>query len=237
MLDSGTNPSIQTEYDWAPLHWAASYGHADCVELLIQANADLSVISDQSVTPLDLALRANETAAVDLLIKAGAKESRDIIPTLSSQSTAPPPQDPNSESKWINIDNALTSHTGTARQTPDNTTFHNKLLLVFDKPLLRTLVNNTMVSQFIYPRKSSDAPAPPGYIYQISHVLETPTSTICIRKSHRRAEMNEYPLPTSYFNTGDVLYDTICTCPNYQEFELRGKHQSHLPGTIRMNRD
>ncbi|KAF2812133.1 uncharacterized protein BDZ99DRAFT_383210, partial [Mytilinidion resinicola] len=67
-----TNPSIQTEYDWAPIHWAASYGHVECVQLLIDAGADVNVRSDQGVTPMDLATQANQLVVVEMLKHAGA---------------------------------------------------------------------------------------------------------------------------------------------------------------------
>ncbi|SLM37659.1 Ankyrin repeat-containing domain [Lasallia pustulata] len=86
MLESGTDPSIKTQFLWAPLHWAAYYGHMDCVKLLISHGAELSPVSDQEATPLDLALRANKIAIVDVLIRAGAQESRAVV--ASSSSTA-----------------------------------------------------------------------------------------------------------------------------------------------------
>ena len=78
MLESGTNPSIQTQFDWAPLHWTAYFGHIDCVKLLIEAGANLNPVSDQDASPLDLALRANQVNIVNTLSRAGALESRDI---------------------------------------------------------------------------------------------------------------------------------------------------------------
>ncbi|KAI9760770.1 MAG: hypothetical protein M1840_002216 [Geoglossum simile] len=239
MLQSGTDPSLQTEYYWAPLHWAASYGHLECVQLLIDAGADLSVMSDQSVTPLDLALRANQKEIADLLIRAGAKEGGDVTPRLNAVTMLG-----DSESDWIQVGDAPPLHplyseagyTTSTTATPD-TTPDTKLLLVFDKPLIRALVNHDMVGQFIYPRKSSGIAATPGCIYQISHVLEAPTACMSIRKSTHRAESREYPLPSGCFNQDDVLYDITRIRNDYQEFKLKGGKQARLAENIRMHRD
>ncbi|KAL9014774.1 MAG: hypothetical protein Q9180_008921, partial [Flavoplaca navasiana] len=69
MLKSGTNPSVQTQYGWAPLHWAAVYGHVDCVRSLLESGADPNCISDQRVTPFDLATQADQTNVLELLHK------------------------------------------------------------------------------------------------------------------------------------------------------------------------
>ena len=77
MLKSGTNPSIQTQYGWAPLHWAASYGHIDCVKLLLEAGAEPNTVSDQRVTPLDLATQADQSIVIEVLHKVCAKLYQD----------------------------------------------------------------------------------------------------------------------------------------------------------------
>lgn len=78
MLESGTNPSIPTIYGWAPSHWAASYGDIDCVRLLLGAGAEPSPVSDQNVTPLDLATQADQSIVVELLLMADAKTYQEI---------------------------------------------------------------------------------------------------------------------------------------------------------------
>ncbi|KAL8636119.1 MAG: hypothetical protein Q9228_006451 [Teloschistes exilis] len=88
MLRSGTNPSIQTQYGWTPLHWAASYGHFDYVRLLLDSGADPDSVSDQRVTPLDLALQAdqNTEVAAEHRIQEAAKDAE-------SESISPPDRD------------------------------------------------------------------------------------------------------------------------------------------------
>ena len=49
--------------------------------------------------------------------------------------------------------------------------------------------------------------------------------------------MWNYPLKPGHFKEDDILYDVVRMRPDNQEFELRGRHQSALPGTIRMHRD
>jgi ankyrin repeat protein len=235
MLDSGTNPSVQTEYNWAPLHWAASYGHIDCVKLLVEAGADLSVISDQNVTPLDLAIHSDQHAIIDILQREGAKKSQDLPGLANSVETI---KGLEQEGDWINVEESmLTPEESMLTPEENNTVLSTKLVLVFDKPLIRTLINNKMVGQFLYPRKSTEIPSPDGYIYQVSHVLESQTSSISIRRARRRVDMHEYPLHLSYFDETNALYSIQRTRPDYQEFEIQGRHQNPLPGTIRMHRD
>lgn len=109
-----------------------------------------------------------------------------------------------------------------------------KLRLVYDKPISRTLKNNAAVGQFVYMVGTSGVSQ---NIYQVSHILEAHTNCISVRHSPTRARMWDYPLQPSTFDDKDVLYDIIRSSPDYQEFELEGRHQDSLPGTIRMHRD
>lgn len=229
MLASGTNPSVQTQYKWTPLHWASSYGHIDCVKYLIEADADLSTISDQKVTPLDLAIHNNQHVIIGLLQRAGAKKYSDLYNLERSTATL---EGFERESDWVNIERMSPTASEQSEAIIDA-----KTLFVFDKPLLRTLVNSKMVGQFIYPRGSTENTLANRDIYQISHVLEDQDSSMSIRRARRRADMHEYPLSLAYFDDTEALYDIQRTRLDYQEFELRGRHQNPLPGTIRMHRD
>lgn len=226
MLESGTNPSVQTVYQWAPLHWAASYGHIDCVKYLIEADANLSPISDQNVTPLDLATHNNQRVIMGLLQRAGAKKYSDLHNFESSMTT---PVDLERESDWVNIEPTTSEESEVITGA--------KVLLVFDKPLSRALIDSKMVGQFVYPRGLLVKTFANQYIYQISHVLENQDSRMSIRRARRRAAMHEYPLSLAYFDDTEALYDIQRTRLDYQDFELRGRHQNPLPGTIRMHRD
>lgn len=216
MLESGTDPSIKTQFLWAPLHWAAYYGHTECVKLLISYGAELSSVSDQDATPLDLALRADQSAIADLLAQAGAKESREV-----QASDSPIPSN----------EKAAVDDWSASLLQEDNASAHQiKLSLAFDKPLQQGL----QVGQFIYP---STIKAPKDYIYQISHLLEISTQMVQIRQSQRRADMVEYPLGPAHFDTESVLYDVVRTTLDYQTFEIRPQTQSTLSGIVRMNKD
>ena len=236
MLDSGTDPSIQTDYQWAPLHWAASYGHTECVSLLIQAGADVSVISDQRVTPLDLAIQADQHNAIALLTRAGAKDYRSIHVVPQTERVT---QQHDEESGWVSVpaSEALEHLKIKDEESPKRdgiATEHTKLRLVYDQPISRTLKNNVAVGQFVFMAGTS---GPCKNIYQVSHVLEAHTNCISVRHSPTRTEMWDYPLEPGDFNDKDVLYDIIRRSPDNQEFELKGRHQDPLPGTIRMYRD
>lgn len=235
MLESGTDPSIQTNYYWAPLHWAASHGHLECVRLLVEAGADISVISDQKVTPLDLAIQANQDAVVEMLYAAGAKKYQD----LRSPTPVAGLNQMEEDGEWISIHNTDRSENDACSvprlsTNDDSSKGLIKLRLVYDKPLVRTLKYNTAVGQFVFIANTS---GPSENIYEVSHVLETHINTISVRNSPTRAEMWDYPLPPDHFNEDDILYDITRMRPDYQEFEFRGRHQDHLPGTIRMHRD
>lgn len=212
MLESGTNPSIQTEYEWAPIHWAASYGHIECVQLLIDAGADVNVRSDQGVTPFDLATQSNQTIVLEMLKQAGATM---VKPNPKEVGKAPARYEPPLSAPLV--------------LTPSTPLTH-KLFLVFDNPLSRTLVKRTNFGQFLYPRVQKDCPAPDNYIFQVSHVMETSSSTISVRRAVRRAEMDEYPLQLDDFNLTNVLYRATRLRANYQEFELQGGAQTALDG-------
>jgi len=235
MLENGTNPSLQTNYQWAPLHWAASYGHIECVRLLIAAGADVSVISDQRVTPLDLAIQAGQDAVVAMLIAAGGMKYQDLSPPSPAIRLTQVEE----EGGWVTIQNTESSKSEdpTSDAQLDNMGLpkdSTKLRLVYDKPLIRTLTYNTAVGQYVFVAGTS---GPYANIYEVSHVLESHTSAISVRHSPTRAEMWDYPLAPGRFNDSDILYDIVRMRPDYQEYELRGRHQGPLPGIVKMHRD
>ena len=211
MLDSGTNPSIQTQFLWAPLHWAAYYGHLECVKLLIRAGADLSPVSDQDASPLDLALRANQIAIVDILSRAGARESRDIRAMTKVAG------------KGLDSDTI-------APRGKRISSVSSKVALTFDKPIQQGM----LVGQFMYP---STLPNEKGWIYQMSHPLETLSSSVSVRLAQRRADMVEYPLAPELYDTTNILYDIRQITLDNQQLELRGGTQSALSGVINMRKD
>ncbi|KAJ4252869.1 hypothetical protein NW762_010775 [Fusarium torreyae] len=51
LLRRGADPSYQTPYQWAPLHFASS---VEILKLLVEAGADVNAISDTGKTPLDI---------------------------------------------------------------------------------------------------------------------------------------------------------------------------------------
>lgn len=223
MLESGTNPSIQTVYDWAPLHWAASYGHIECVKLLLAAGADASVKSDQGVTPLDLAIQSEQFAIVEILKMAGAKRADEAVNDTSLVDTL-------TESDVYSLDTIVPP-------PGKDEILDSKLFLVFDKPLIRTLTRKWSFGQFAYPREQEDCPVPNGYIYQVSHAMETTTDVINVRLAQRRAGMKDYPLDPGRFQYNNSLYEIQRLGQVYQEFRIRPRDQSLLTGPLRMHKD
>lgn len=57
---------------WAPLHYAATSGHLDVMRLLLEENAYIDAASPNNTTPLMMAAHYGTSAAVKLLLEAGA---------------------------------------------------------------------------------------------------------------------------------------------------------------------
>ena len=64
---------------WAPLHYAATNGHLEIMEMLLDQNAYIDAESPNGSTPLMMAALYGTTAAVKLLLDAGAD------PTIRNQ--------------------------------------------------------------------------------------------------------------------------------------------------------
>ena len=54
--------------DRTPLHWAAARGHLRCVDLLLQAGAEISAMDAAGSTPIELAHATGQSLAADLMI-------------------------------------------------------------------------------------------------------------------------------------------------------------------------
>jgi len=74
MIEEGTvDPEEDPHVDGVTgVHVAAEDGHLDCVNLLIAAGADVSVLDDEERTPLQLAVKGNYGEVASALVKAGA---------------------------------------------------------------------------------------------------------------------------------------------------------------------
>jgi len=74
MIEEGTvDPNEDPHVDGVTgVHVAAEEGHLECVELLIEAGADVTVLDEEERTPLLLAVKGNYGEVASTLIKAGA---------------------------------------------------------------------------------------------------------------------------------------------------------------------
>ena len=61
-----------------PLHWAASEGRKEVVELLLAEGADVNAKRDNGETPLDAAISQYQTKVADILRKHGGKTGEEL---------------------------------------------------------------------------------------------------------------------------------------------------------------
>ena len=57
---------------WAPLHYPATNGHTDIMNLLLEENAYIDAASPNGTTPLMMAAQYSDVSSVKLLLEAGA---------------------------------------------------------------------------------------------------------------------------------------------------------------------
>ena len=69
---------------WAPLHYAATHGHLDVMNLLLEHHAYIDAESPNGTTPLMMAASYGTPAAVKLLLDAGADPLLKNIQSLSA---------------------------------------------------------------------------------------------------------------------------------------------------------
>ncbi len=75
-LAAGTDVNARTDVGTTPLFYAAADGHKEIAELLIAKGADVNAKSSNDallVTPLDAAIKSNQTEFADLLREHGGK--------------------------------------------------------------------------------------------------------------------------------------------------------------------
>ena len=80
-IAAGTDVNAKTDVGTTPLFYAAAVGHKEIAELLIAKGADVNAKSSNDallVTPLDAAIKSNQTAFADLLRKHGGKTGEEL---------------------------------------------------------------------------------------------------------------------------------------------------------------
>ena len=82
LLDATANPNLQTESadtanSWAPIHVAASKGHAQAIHTLVEANADVNLVNGASNTALFFAAREGHLGCVEALLQLQADPNHD----------------------------------------------------------------------------------------------------------------------------------------------------------------
>ena len=69
-LQTGMDPEARSESGYTPLHWAASSGKAETIEVLIAAGANPEARSESGYTPLNWAAYRGDSEAIEVLIAA-----------------------------------------------------------------------------------------------------------------------------------------------------------------------
>jgi hypothetical protein len=80
-LAAGTDVNAKTDVGTTPLFYAAADGHKEIAELLIAKGADVNAKSSNDallLTPLDAAIKSNQTEFADLLRKHGGKTGEEL---------------------------------------------------------------------------------------------------------------------------------------------------------------
>ena len=67
MILAGADVNKKDDYERTALHYAASYGYLDMIQLLIRHKAELEVKNKNDNTPLDLATINGELEAIRIL--------------------------------------------------------------------------------------------------------------------------------------------------------------------------
>ena len=73
LLNYGADVNIGPQEGWKPIHIATESGFVDIIPTLIEKGADVNVQSKDGRTPLHLAVSFREKAALDVLLRLGAK--------------------------------------------------------------------------------------------------------------------------------------------------------------------
>jgi ankyrin repeat protein len=147
------------------LHWAANNGQVKIVKLLINAGAEVSPVSGQNPTPLDLALQANQWVIVNIFTLAGAKGGEGTSHGCNAQIFLEGLEgltDPKGCTELI-VEYGIPTLSPVENSCPPD-----KLSLTLDKPLGESL----LFGQFIYPSKFPGKRA--NYHHRISHPLDSP---------------------------------------------------------------
>ncbi|CAN0394631.1 unnamed protein product, partial [Laminaria digitata] len=73
-VQAGVRPNVTDGGPSAdtPLHWAASFGHADLCSLLLNEGADVNRCNNEGTTPLHEASKGGHADVVRLLLEQGA---------------------------------------------------------------------------------------------------------------------------------------------------------------------
>jgi len=206
LLSFGINPSIMTDFHWAPIHWASHNGRFETVKVLLKAGAHVNAASDQEKKALGLALESSQTAIVQLLRQHGGQQSKDL--TTKDNLT-------------------LAERIAMTHLKPVES--HNSFFLTFGEPFRRS----TTLGQFVYACRHSHGNA--FLPFQLSHPLDR-RDPLHTRRSSSRPTMMEYPPDAAIFLPERAIYSITPRTADFQDLEVRPLGQHELGRVVCMRR-
>ena len=241
LLDAGADPNTIGPEGVSLLYSAACSGNEELVRYLIKSGANPSIKTKYKWAPLHWAAASGYFGCVkllagagaqlsplsdqlvtplDLAIRAGNTEIADFLIEKGAQRALDVPDEEAMPVKLEHIRDVVTINVGSTA----------KAALTFDKPLGIHLP----FGQFIYYVDGK------GHSYYVSHPLDTDSDLISIGRGEGRPDSSEYPLPLSFFNAKDTLYEIRSTQADFSELEIRrnggsgGSEPAPFPSVLTM---
>lgn len=90
LLEAGATVDQTNNYSYTPLHWAAIHGHVKSAILLLNRNADFTLVNIDGKTPIDMAINSGQDAITRLfLLPNGAPIPEEDVEFFGSSSKDP----------------------------------------------------------------------------------------------------------------------------------------------------
>ena len=81
LLENGAGVDVMDGEGFAPIHWAAEYGHLEVIKILVAKGAEMNEIVSWGETAVDLATRYEHPEVAEFLKEKGGQSAAEIIST------------------------------------------------------------------------------------------------------------------------------------------------------------